>query len=63
VARIVCTKIHIHWLEDLEIGDHLKLLGVGRIIFKWILKKLYGKVRAGFTCLKIASKDGPLLIW
>jgi hypothetical protein len=55
-------KNHTYWLEDLERRDHLKHLGLDRwIIFRWILNKLYGKVRTGFTWLTIASKDGLLL--
>jgi hypothetical protein len=45
-------------LKNLKKRDHLEGLGVDRMtIFKWISKKLSGRVCTGFIWLRIGTSD------
>jgi hypothetical protein len=54
----VCSKF---WPENLKEEDHSEDLDVdGRIILKWILGKLGGKLWTGFIWLRLGFSDGLL---
>jgi hypothetical protein len=55
--RIVYTIL----VKNLKGRDHSEGVGIdGRIILKWILRKMCGKLWTGFIWLRIGTSDGFL---
>jgi len=50
-----------NWLGDTKKREHSEDLGIyGKIILKWIFKKLDGDVWTGLSWLKVGTGDGRL---
>jgi hypothetical protein len=59
----VCEIGEVHtwfWWGDLRERNHLEDLSIGRIILKWILKKVVGQTWTGLTRLRRGIGDGLL---
>jgi len=62
----ICGKGEVYkvfWWENLREGDHLEDPGIdGRIILRWIFRKLEGVVGTGWSWLRIGTGGGHLWV-